>query len=111
VTSPKKRKEKVITQTWISISRCKAILTEIESPPMVIGTITTIEIIETINTIVFMTQKEDNTIQITNGIDITDGDSKSNQVKLLHHMIQILTFKDHIMITMTHVIMLDIGLE
>ena len=58
-----------------------------------------------------MTQKEDNTIQIINGIDTTGGDSKKHQVKSLHHMIQILTFKDHIMITMIHVIMLVIGLE
>jgi len=71
--------------------------------------IITIKIIEITNIIMCMIQREDSTIQIINGIDIMDGDLL--KIKLLHRMIQILTFKGLITITMTLVSNQTTGLE
>jgi len=67
--------------------------------------------IDTINIVTSMIQRKDNIIQITNGIDIMDGDSQNHQIKLLHRMIQILISKRHITITMMPVIKKITGLK
>jgi hypothetical protein len=60
---------------------------------------------------IFMIQTGDSIIQITNGIDITDGDLKIHLQRLHHRLIQTLTSKLHIMITMIFGVMETTGIE
>jgi hypothetical protein len=72
---------------------------------------TTIRDTEATSIIIFMIQIKESITRIISGIGIMDGDIKSHQPRLLQLMIQIHISRDHIMIMMMCVEILDIGQE
>jgi len=84
----------------ISMPNYKDIIMEIKFPHRDIGKVPGIQIIETKSITIFMIQREDSIMLTTNGILSSDGALKTQVAKLLHHLILILTFRVHIMITM-----------